>query len=81
MRHNEPWKRRNIASLAADREHCLGLRIAFNIAAGGGLNFLLTDHVALRALQADYYRPLGGFYHSADFLRLGFGISYQFGSR
>jgi hypothetical protein len=54
---------------------------AFTIAAGGGLNFLLTDHVAIRALQADYYRPMGGMYRSADFLRLGFGISYQFGSR
>src|SRR5437868_526915 len=54
---------------------------AFTIAAGGGLNFLLTDHFAIRALQADYYRPVGGIYRSADFLRLGFGVSYQFGSR
>lgn len=54
---------------------------AFTVAAGGGLNFLLTDHFAIRALQADYYRPVGGIYRSADFLRLGFGVSYQFGSR
>jgi hypothetical protein len=54
---------------------------AFTIAAGGGLNFLLTDRFAIRALQADYYRPMGGTYRSADFLRLGFGVSYQFGSR
>jgi hypothetical protein len=54
---------------------------AFTLAAGGGLNFLLTDHFAIRALQADYYRPMGGTYRSADFLRLGFGVSYQFGSR
>jgi hypothetical protein len=54
---------------------------AFTLAAGGGLNFLVTDHFAIRALQADYYRPMGGFYRSADFLRLGFGVSYQFGSR
>ena len=54
---------------------------AFTLAAGGGLNYLLTDHFAIRALQADYYRPTGGTYRSADFLRLGFGVSYQFGSR
>src|SRR3954464_10498551 len=54
---------------------------AFTVAAGGGLNVPITPHVAIRALQAEYYRPFGGFYKSADFLRLGFGLSYQFGVR
>lgn len=54
---------------------------AFTIAAGGGVNFLLTDHIAVRALQMDYYKPSGGFYHNSDFLRVGVGVSYQFGSR
>ena len=54
---------------------------AFTVAAGGGLNIPITAHVASRALQAEYYRPFGGFYHSPDFLRLGFGVSYEFGVR
>ena len=58
-----------------------GEGIGFTIAAGGGVNFLLTDHIAVRALQMDYYRPSGGFYRDADFLRVGVGVSYQFGSR
>lgn len=53
----------------------------FTVAAGGGLNVFLTDQIAIRALQVDYYRPYGGAYSSADFLRVGFGVSYQFGSR
>lgn len=54
---------------------------AFTIAAGGGVNFLLTDHIPVRALQMDYYRPSGGIYHNSDFLRVGVGVSYQFGTR
>ena len=54
---------------------------SFTIAAGGGLNYFLTDQLAVRALQVDYFRPYGGGYHSADFLRVGFGITYQFGTR
>lgn len=53
----------------------------FTIAAGGGVNFLLTDHIAVRALQMDYYRPSGSIYRNADFLRVGVGVSYQFGTR
>jgi hypothetical protein len=58
-----------------------GVGNSFTIAAGGGLNFPLTDQLAIRALQVDYFRPYGGPYSAADFLRLGFGISYQFGTR
>jgi len=54
---------------------------SFTIATGGGLDFPLTDQIAVRALQVDYFRPYGGGYSSADFLRVGFGISYQFGTR
>jgi hypothetical protein len=54
---------------------------SFTIAAGGGLNYPLTDQLSIRALQVDYFRPYGGGYSSADFLRVGFGISYEFGTR
>ena len=54
---------------------------SFTIAAGGGLNYPLTDQLAIRALQVDYFRPYGGGYSGADFLRVGFGITYQFGTR
>ena len=54
---------------------------SFTIAAGGGLNYPLTDQLAIRALQVDYFRPYGGGYRAADFLRVGFGISYEFGTR
>jgi opacity protein-like surface antigen len=54
---------------------------AFTLAAGGGLNYPLTDQLAIRAIQVEYFRPYGGGYSSADFLRIGFGISYQFGTR
>ena len=53
----------------------------FTLATGGGVNFLLTDRIAVRALQVDYFQPHGSFYKAADFLRIGFGISYQFGTR
>jgi len=30
----------------------------------------------------DYYKPSNGsFYHNSDFLRVGVGVSYQFGTR
>ena len=58
-----------------------GFSNSFTIAAGGGLNYPLTEQLAIRALQVDYFRPYGGGYSNTDFLRLGFGISYQFGTR
>lgn len=58
-----------------------GFGNSFTIAVGGGLNYPLTDNIAIRALQVEYFRPYGGGYHAADFLRLGFGVSYQFGTR
>ena len=54
---------------------------SFAIAAGGGLNYPLTDQFAIRALQVDYFKPMGGGYKAADFLRVGFGINYEFGTR
>ncbi|HWY69711.1 MAG TPA: hypothetical protein VNX88_13660 [Terriglobales bacterium] len=54
---------------------------SFTVAAGGGLNYSLTDHLAIRAIQVEYFRPYGGGFHAADFLRVGFGVSYQFGTR
>jgi len=54
---------------------------SFTIAAGGGVNYQLTDNIAIRALQLEYFRPYGGGYRNADFLRVGFGVSYQFGTR
>ena len=54
---------------------------SFTITGGGGLNYLVTDQIAIRALQVDYYRPIGGPYKAADFLRIGFGIAYEFGTR
>jgi hypothetical protein len=54
----------------------------FTIAAGGGINMELTDHIALRLLQMDYYRLYGGgAKNGADYLRIGFGVAYEFGSR
>lgn len=53
----------------------------FTFATGGGVDFLLTDRIAVRALQVDYFRPYGTFYNNADFLRIGCGVSYQFGTR
>ncbi|MBV9179806.1 MAG: hypothetical protein JO356_00725 [Acidobacteria bacterium] len=53
----------------------------FTLATGGGLDFPLSERIAVRALQVDYFQPHGTFYNAADFLRIGFGISYQFGTR
>ena len=54
----------------------------FTIAAGGGINMDITDHLALRLLQMDYYRLHGGGApDGADYLRIGFGVAYEFGSR
>ena len=54
----------------------------FTIAAGGGLNMGLTDHITLRLLDMDWYRLHGGgATNGADYLRVGFGVAYEFGSR
>lgn len=58
-----------------------GFGNSFTVAAGGGLNYQFTDQIAIRALQVEYFRPYGGGYRAADFLRIGFGVSYQFGTR
>ena len=51
----------------------------FTVAAGGGLDVTLTNHIRIRVLQCDYYRLFGGNYPSADYLRVGIGIAYGFG--
>ena len=54
----------------------------FTMVGGGGIDMALTDHFALRLLQMDYYRLHGGGApDGADYLRVGFGIAYEFGSR
>jgi hypothetical protein len=70
-----------LAGISHTSVNSQGVGNAFTVAAGGGLNVPVTPHIAIRALQAEYYRPFGGWYRSADFLRLGFGLSYQFGQR
>jgi hypothetical protein len=49
------------------------------VAAGGGVDVPWTNHIRIRALQCDYYRLFGGSYPSADYLRIGFGVTYAFG--
>jgi hypothetical protein len=51
----------------------------FTLAGGGGIDVPVTSHFRVRALQCDYYRLLGGTYHGADYLRVGFGVTYGFG--
>jgi hypothetical protein len=51
----------------------------FTLAGGGGIDVPVTSHFRVRALQCDYYRLFGGNYHAADYLRLGFGVTYGFG--
>jgi hypothetical protein len=51
----------------------------FTLAGGGGVDVPVTSHFKVRALQCDYYRLLGGTFHGADYLRLGFGVTYGFG--
>jgi hypothetical protein len=54
----------------------------FTIAAGGGLNMPITDHVTLRLLDMDWYGLHGGgASNGADYLRVSFGVAYEFGSR
>jgi hypothetical protein len=54
----------------------------FTMAGGGGVNMAITDHIDLRLLDMDYYRLHGGGApDGADYLRIGFGIAYEFGSR
>lgn len=54
----------------------------FTWAGGGGIDMPVTDHIDVRLLQMDYYRLHGGgAADGADFLRVGFGIAYEFGSR
>jgi len=72
---------RGLFGLSLTSINSRGFGNSFTIATGGGLNYPLTDQLAIRALQVDYFRPIGGGYHAADFLRVGCGISYEFGTR
>jgi hypothetical protein len=51
----------------------------FTFTPGGGIDVPVTSHFRVRALQCDYYRLIGGNFRGADYLRVGFGITYGFG--
>jgi peptidoglycan-associated lipoprotein len=56
---------------------------AFALTAGGGLDIRLSEHFAIRAIQADYYYtrfPNGANDHQNN-LRIGAGVVVRFGSR
>jgi len=54
---------------------------SFAIQAGGGLNILLTKHLGLRAIEADYVRTAfpNGYDNTQTDLRLAFGVTYHIG--
>jgi opacity protein-like surface antigen len=54
---------------------------AFALTAGGGLDIRLSEHFAVRAIQADYYytRFANGVNDHQNNLRLGAGLIYRFG--
>jgi outer membrane immunogenic protein len=60
-----------------------GSENAFAMTAGGGIDVTLTSHIALRALQADYYLTRftnGGNDHQNN-MRIGVGIVFRFGHK
>jgi outer membrane immunogenic protein len=56
---------------------------SFALIAGGGLDIGITRHVALRALEADYYRTQfpNGSNDRQNNLRLSAGVIFRFGER
>ena len=61
----------------------LGSSTGFAAIAGGGLEFKLSERVALRAIEADYYytRFNNGTNDHQNNLRIGAGLLFRFGSR
>jgi outer membrane immunogenic protein len=56
---------------------------AFALTAGGGLDIRVSEHFAVRAIQADYYytRFTNGVNDHQNNLRLGAGLVIRFGSK
>jgi outer membrane immunogenic protein len=56
---------------------------SFAVIAGGGLEFQLTERVAIRAIEADYYytRFNNGTDDRQNNLRIGAGLVFRFGNR
>lgn len=54
---------------------------AFSAAAGGGVDMLWKEHFGFRLLQMDHYQVVfgNGSSHGSDYLRIGFGVIYEFG--
>jgi len=61
----------------------LGSSTGFAAIAGGGLAIRLTEHVSLRAIEADYYytRLNNGTNDHQNNLRIGAGLVFRFGER
>jgi hypothetical protein len=61
--------------------HGSAVGTAWSLSAGGGLDIPLSDHVRLRAIQAEFYgmRATPYMIHGSENMRLGAGVTYQFG--
>ncbi len=70
-------------SFASNTSGFAGSSNAFGLIAGGGLDIAVTPHLAIRVLEADYYRTQfnNGFNDRQNNLRLGAGIIFRFGER
>jgi outer membrane immunogenic protein len=70
-------------SLAPGSTDIAGSSNAFALAAGGGLDVNISEHVALRAIQIDYYLTHfeNGVNNRQNNFRLAVGIVMRFGSR
>jgi outer membrane immunogenic protein len=70
-------------SLAPGNGGLSGGSNAFAMVAGGGLDIGLTHHIAIRAIEADYYmtRFNNGVNDRQNNLRLGAGLVFRFGNR
>jgi peptidoglycan-associated lipoprotein len=69
-------------TLAPGSSGLAGSSNAFALIAGGGLDVNLTRHIALRAIEADYYltRFDNGVNHHQNNLRLAAGVIVRFGA-
>jgi opacity protein-like surface antigen len=52
----------------------------FGMALGGGVDIKVSDHIAIRAVQLDYFRP-GFFDERHNRGRLAFGVVIRFGKK
>ena len=70
-------------TLAPGNSGLAGSSNAFALTAGGGLDVGLTRHIALRAIEADYYltRFANGINDDQNNLRLAAGLMIRFGRR